>query len=220
LQEQIDHKIQFVREHLLETSAVPLFLVGHSIGAYMAIEILKKFPSQLQHVIGLYPFVTLNVQSTWQSILRRLTETQILCVLVSKFAGLVGRLPNKYSKCALKLFVGRNWNRRAVDVTCQYLLQTNVVHNALYLGRTEFETLPLVPDWPSLTVNQSKISFLFGTNDHWGPLSLLYKISTRLPKLDVAIEREGHMHAFCCTEAGSDWVASHTAATIYFHVDL
>ena len=51
------------------------------------------------------------------------TRTQILCVLVSKFAGLVGRLPNKYSKCALKLFVGRNWDCRAVDVTCQYLLQ-------------------------------------------------------------------------------------------------
>lgn len=51
------------------------------------------------------------------------TRTQILCTLVSKFAGLLGRLPNDYTKCALKLFVGRNWDRRAVDVTCQYLLQ-------------------------------------------------------------------------------------------------
>lgn len=65
-------------------------------------------------------FHGLHITDIWRLCV---TRTQILCVLVSKFAGLVGRLPNKYSKCALKLFVGRNWDRRAVDVTCQYLLQ-------------------------------------------------------------------------------------------------
>lgn len=61
-------------------------------------------------------------------------------------------------------------------------------------------------------------TFCVNLNTHGRPDEL--QISTRLPKLDVAIEREGHLHAFCCTVAGSDWVASHTATTIYSHVDL
>lgn len=39
----------------------------------------------------------------------------------------------------------------------------------------------------------------------------------KVPELEVATEREGHLHAFCCTKAGSDWVARYAADTIFNH---
>ncbi|XP_024026824.1 lipid droplet-associated hydrolase isoform X3 [Morus notabilis] len=40
------------------------------------------------------------------------------------------------------------------------------------------------------------------------------KISRQVPDIALSIEREGHTHAFCCTEAGSTWVAHHVASLI------
>jgi hypothetical protein len=49
------------------------------------------------------------------------------------------------------------------------------------------------------------------------PLNVGYdvQISKKVPELHVATEREGHLHAFCCTKAGSRWVARFAADTIF-----
>jgi len=218
LQDQIDHKVQYVRERLLlESPDLPLVLVGHSIGAYIALEMLKKFPSQVVHVSGLYPFLTLNKQSKFQGVLGKVVGSRALCTLISTFADLVGRLPNHISRVLVKVLLGRVWDPLAIDVTCRYMLQKNVVQNFLYMGRTEFALLSPEPDWNFLKQNQTKTSFLFGIDDHWGPLSLLDEMCKKVPELEVATEREGHLHAFCCTKAGSDWVARYAADTIFNH---
>lgn len=215
LQDQIKHKVEFVRDIiLLESPEVPIFLVGHSIGAYIALEILKEFPSQVHHVIGLYPFLTLNKHSKFQSILGQVAATPALCTTISTFAGLVGRLPKGLGRILVKVLLGRVWDPLAVDVTCQYMLQKNVVHNFLYMGRTEFASLSQEPDLAYLKENQNKTSFLFGIDDHWGPLTLLDEISENIPELYLSVEREGHLHAFCCSKAGSNWVARFAADTI------
>ncbi|KDO70578.1 hypothetical protein CISIN_1g0214792mg, partial [Citrus sinensis] len=70
------------------------------------------------------------------------------------------------------------------------------------------------PDWAFMRENQSKIAFLFGVDDHWGPQELYEEISEQVPDVPLAIERHGHTHNFCCSEAGSAWVASHVAGLI------
>lgn len=98
------------------------------------------------------------------------------------------------------------------------------------------------PDWAFLKMNRSKIAFLFGSDDHWGPLHmfeevsssnseswfehwkiknsfkahpimlLFFQISDQVPEIALSIEREGHTHAFSCTEAGASWVAQYVAS--------
>lgn len=46
---------------------------------------------------------------------------------------------------------------------------------------------------------------------------LLYgwlQVSRMVPGLALSIDREGHMHSFCCTEAGSLWAGHHVATLI------
>jgi len=40
------------------------------------------------------------------------------------------------------------------------------------------------------------------------------QISKQVPGIALPIERENHTHGFCCTEAGSLWVAQHVANCI------
>lgn len=46
------------------------------------------------------------------------------------------------------------------------------------------------------------------------------QIAKQVPDAALSIEREGHTHAFCCTEAGSLWVAEHVASLIKNKVSL
>ncbi|KAK8590291.1 hypothetical protein V6N12_024667 [Hibiscus sabdariffa] len=70
------------------------------------------------------------------------------------------------------------------------------------------------PDWNFMRENQEKISFLYGIDDHWGPLQMFEEVSRQASGIALSIEREGHTHGFCCSEAGSIWVARHAASLI------
>lgn len=88
------------------------------------------------------------------------------------------------------------------------------MRNVLFMAMTEFKKLPEEPDWEFMKRKKSQIALLFGVDDHWGPLSLFEEVSRQVPGIALSIEREGHTHGFCCTEAGSAWVARHVVDLI------
>uniref|UniRef100_A0A0D6QZ95 Lipid droplet-associated hydrolase n=1 Tax=Araucaria cunninghamii TaxID=56994 RepID=A0A0D6QZ95_ARACU len=196
LKEQINHKVEFIKEELLPQD-IPILLAGHSIGAYISLEIFKFLPEKVSYMIGMYPFLTLNRESQWQSLLTKSAKSPIISAGVSSFAGLLGLFPAWFHRGLLKYLLGRSWSSDAVHVACTYLLR-----------------LQENPDWIFIREKQNQIAFLFGIDDHWGPLSLFEEISQNAPVVKLTIEKEAHMHAFCCTKAGSAWVANHTADLI------
>ncbi|XP_048127508.1 lipid droplet-associated hydrolase isoform X2 [Rhodamnia argentea] len=189
LQEQIDHKVEFMRQEMQNTRA-PLLLVGHSIGSYISMEILRKCPEKVTYCIGLYPFLALNPGSMKQSIIKNISAFIVANSL------------------------GKSWSPLAIEATCTHLLQYHTMRNMLFMAMTEFKQLSEVSDWAFLRGNREKIAFLFGVDDHWGPLQMFEEISKKIPEITLAIEREGHSHSFCCTEAGSVWVAEHITSLI------
>eukprot|EP00250_Pteridium_aquilinum_P016997 c23401_g1_i2 orf=78-1028(+) len=178
LEEQVEHKIQFVQNYNTDEK-IPLILVGHSIGAHMALCVFKSLPDKVQHVVGLYPFLATNEASSFQSLLKWSLSQGFLCEALSYFAASMGKLPKVMSRGFLKGVFGRGWSPLSVNVACEYLCQYSLVRNITYMGMTEFK-----------------------------------KVTKQAPHLDVEVEREGHDHAFCCTEAGSLWVAAFCAKTI------
>nr|POE68374.1 isoform 2 of lipid droplet-associated hydrolase [Quercus suber] len=71
LEEQIDHKMDFIKQEL-ENIEVPMILVGHSIGSYMAIDIFRRSLEKVTYCIGLYPFLEINPESMMQPIIRKI----------------------------------------------------------------------------------------------------------------------------------------------------
>ncbi|XP_012074355.1 lipid droplet-associated hydrolase isoform X1 [Jatropha curcas] len=196
MQDQIDHKIDFIRQEL-RNSEVPIILVGHSIGSYISIETLKRLQEKVIYCIALYPFLALNPISTWQPIIGTIAASSFLSAVVSFIVALLGMLP----KWALRLIVlksfGRSWSSTAVEAACSQLPRL--------LER---------PDWTFMRGSKDKITFLFGDDDHWGPLQMFEEISEQVPNIAISVEREGYTHNFSCTEAGSVWVAQHVANLI------
>ncbi|GLT81399.1 hypothetical protein SLA2020_527880 [Shorea laevis] len=213
LQEQIDHKMDFIKQELQNTE-IPLILVGHSIGSYISLQMLRRSPEKVIYYIGLYPFLALNLQSKKQIIIGKIAMSKVLSTSASFLVASLGLLPRWTLRLIVKNFLGKSWSNAAVEAACSHLPQYHVMRNVLFMAMTEFQKLAETPDWAFMRENQDKIAFLFSTDDHWGPLQMLDKIAKQVPGASLSIEREGHTHGFSCTEAGSLWVAHHIASLI------
>ncbi|KAK2364456.1 alpha/beta-Hydrolases superfamily protein [Trifolium repens] len=213
LQEQIDHKIDFIKEELQDIK-IPIILVGHSIGSYISIEMFKKSLEKVKYYIGLYPFLTLNPHSTTQSIIAKIAQSQIISAALSYLVASLGLLPVKALTFFVRKSLGKSWSANAVEAACSHLSQYHTMRNVLYMAMTEFKKLAETPDWAFLRERKDQCAFLFGDDDHWGPLQLHEEISKQVPGIRLFVERENHTHGFCCTEAGSLWVAQHVANLI------
>ncbi|KAJ8754744.1 hypothetical protein K2173_012133 [Erythroxylum novogranatense] len=213
LQEQIDHKVDFVRQQLLKDD-LPIVLVGHSIGAYMSMETLKRYPEKVIYCAGLYPYLMFNPLSKTQILYKKVFRLPVLCFLLSFCIASLGLLP----KCATRLLVsksvGKSWSATAIDATCSHLLRYHTFRNMLFLALGEFTELSGPLDWAFMRENKGKFAFLFGVDDHWGSLEMYEEISKQVPEISLSIERQGLIHNFCCTEAGSLWIARQVASFI------
>ncbi|GMN39520.1 hypothetical protein TIFTF001_008748 [Ficus carica] len=196
LQEQIDHKVVFIEQELTNNK-VPIILVGHSIGAYASIEILKRIPKKVFYCIGLYPFLAVNPESRDQFIIDKISRSSTISVALSALVGLSGLLPNSVKRFVVSKVIGKKYSNNAVETVCSHLAQ-----------------LAETPDWAFMREKQDKIAFLFGEDDHWGPFQMCEEISRQVPGIVVSIEREGHGHCFCGSTDGSTWVARHVTALI------
>ncbi|KAM7271978.1 hypothetical protein ACFE04_031192 [Oxalis oulophora] len=215
-QEQIDHKINFIKQEL-QDHEVPIVLIGHSIGAHMSLEILRKFHEKVIYFIGLYPFLAINREAKYQTFIKKIADSTILSAGVSFVAASVGLLPSCISRRILKKLMNP-CSDTAAEITSTQLFQYHTIRNVLFMARGELIQLEETPDWTFIKENESKIGFLFGIDDHWGPLEMFEEISKQAPGTSLSIEREGHSHSFCCSEGGSAWVAQYVAGLIRNHV--
>ncbi|XP_078169600.1 alpha/beta-Hydrolases superfamily protein isoform X2 [Carex rostrata] len=213
LQEQIDHKVDFIEQEM-RTSEIPIVLIGHSIGAYIGLEIFKRVQQKVKVYVGLYPFLTLNKNSSTQSTIGMVARYSILSRAVSLLVSLIGSLPTHILERIVKRLLGPSWSFTAIDATCTHLLRYHTMRNVLYMAMTEFRELSEEPDWLFMRQKKDQIAFLFGDDDHWGPLTHFEEISRRIPGIDLSVEREGWTHSFSCTMAGSVWVARYVADII------
>uniref|UniRef100_A0A8I6XR79 Uncharacterized protein n=1 Tax=Hordeum vulgare subsp. vulgare TaxID=112509 RepID=A0A8I6XR79_HORVV len=169
--------------------------VGHSIGAYIGLEICKRFQKK-------------------QSAIGYVARSSLLSKGVSLFACFIGSLQASVTRSIVKRFLGSSWSATAIDAGCSHLLQYHTMRSVLFMAKTEFLKLHEEPDWNFIRAKQDQIAFLFGVDDHWGPLTHLEEISRHAPGVALSIEKEGHTHGYCCTKAGSFWVADYAANLI------
>ncbi|XP_059462598.1 uncharacterized protein LOC132191540 [Corylus avellana] len=212
LEEQIDHKMDFIKQEL-ENTEVPILLVGHSIGSYIALDMFRRSSEKVAYCIGLYPFLALNPQSREQSIIGKIIASQSLSAALSLIVASLGFLPIRALRFILTNSLGKSWSTVAVEAACSHLVQYHTMRNVLFMAMTEFKKLTETPDWAFVREKQEKLAFLFGVDDHWGPLQMFEEISEHVPGIALSIERV-HSHAFACTEAGSSCVAKHIASLI------
>ncbi|XP_072077006.1 uncharacterized protein [Arachis hypogaea] len=130
-------KVDFIREEL-QKNEIPIVLVGHSIGSYIAIEIFKRFPGKVKYCVGLYPFLTMNPESKTQLVIGKISESQILSIALCYVIASLGLLPVRALRFIIRNSVAKSWSTDAVDATCSHLSQYHVMRNVFYMAMTEF----------------------------------------------------------------------------------
>ncbi|THG12104.1 hypothetical protein TEA_027196 [Camellia sinensis var. sinensis] len=146
------------------------------------------------------------VPNVFQFVVFIIFRSPILSAAVSSVVGLLGLLPTRASRFLVTKSVGKSWSTTAVDALCTHVLQAlskirtegaavfeflvlhsfdfyHVIRNVLFLAMTEFKKLSETPDWTFMRGKQSRIAFLFGVGDHWGPLQMFdeYAVNLTLP---------------------------------------
>ncbi|KAJ5360364.1 Protein of unknown function DUF2305 [Penicillium concentricum] len=158
-----------------------VILIGHSVGAYIAMEILRRHreesPESGFDIVGgamLFPTVKdIAASPSGQKLTTLLSIIPRLAVVVSFLARLLTfLLPVSLLRSVVRLVMG-DPPVHALDTTCAFLKSPRGVRQALYMAADEMRTI--TSDkwsddvWGAASAREpiAKLFFYFGRNDHW-----------------------------------------------------
>nr|XP_020471359.1 lipid droplet-associated hydrolase [Monopterus albus]XP_020471360.1 lipid droplet-associated hydrolase [Monopterus albus] len=190
---QVEHKLGFLRENLpRETSLV---LVGHSIGCYIILEMMKRDPElKVLKAVMLFPTIERMAQTPQGKVM-----TPVLCHM--RYVAylplfLLSLLPDRLKSSLIKLVLG---GIRYLDLTVVQpavgLLSGDSAANGMYMGSQEMRKV-LERDNVTIRKNLEKLIFYYGASDHWCPVQYYHDIKQDFPNGDIRMCKNGFRHAF------------------------
>ncbi|KAK6760219.1 hypothetical protein RB195_021637 [Necator americanus] len=195
LDAQVQHKLDFVREHLPKAQKV--YIVGHSIGSYMMLRILPyiKDDFNIKKAIGLFPTVEKMADSPNGLRLRRVLATLDANDWLAKAVSFwLDCLPVGVKKWLVSWNLTGETVPNDVILSAAELLHMNVFRNIVHLSHDELIKVSEFDQ--SLLINKDLVYFYYGKEDGWCPEELGYSMETRLPQGHVVLDEDGCEHAF------------------------
>lgn len=208
---QIEHKLAFLRENV--SRGTQLVLIGHSIGSYIILEMMKRDPElKVVKSVLLFPTIERMAQTPQGKVM-----TPVLCHL--RYIAylpifLLSLLPERLKATLVKLVFGglRSLDHSVVPATVS-LISLDCAANAMYMGGQEMRK---VLERDNFTINQNldKLVFYYGANDHWCPVQYYDEMKKDFPEGNIKLCNSGIRHAFVL-DAGKevasmifDWIQS------------
>lgn len=190
---QIEHKLAFLRKHVpRETSLV---LVGHSIGCYIILDMMKRDPElKVLKAVMLFPTIERMAETPQGKVM-----TPVLCHM--RYVAylpvfLLSLLPDPLKAALIKLvFSGIRSLDHAVVQPTVGLLSGDCAANAMYMGGQEMKKV-LERDNVTIKKHLDKLIFYYGATDHWCPVQYYHDIRQDFPHGDFRLCERGLRHAF------------------------
>ena len=183
-------------------------LVGHSIGAHVALQLLSANSAAVTGVVGLYPFLRYGRS---QRFLAWMVACRPLVELVAGVAGLLQRRPKSLLLFLLQPFFALlgGLGAAAQRVTAAWLHPASI-RNVCVLGHSEFQALAREPDWS--LVADARVRLMYGPpDDMWAPSADADEAESR----GAVVTRDASFgHMFCVQVTGSRHVAAVTSRLI------
>ena len=194
LEDQVAHKMAYLEERAAGKET--LYLVGHSIGCYIILQMLKLIaPARVSKVVLLFPA------------LERLAETPNGVRLMPFFnrylrpaaaaVWLITWIPEAVRGALLRHVYFRATPSDHVDhmVRAVTNIDSKSVYNILSMARQEMEQV-IDPPVELISDNVRKVSIYYGVDDRWTLESCYRDMAERFPDLDVQLCTRGYPHAF------------------------
>ncbi|XP_040586708.1 lipid droplet-associated hydrolase [Mesocricetus auratus] len=188
---QIEHKLAFLRAHVPKD--VKLILIGHSIGSYIALRLMKHVPElPVIHTFLLFPTIERMAETPNGRL-----ATPILCwfryVLYA-----ASYLVFKPCPEIIRSFITTKALQR-LNFTCEIpvknALQPFCLANAAYLGSQEMIHVRKRDD-EIIKEHLPKLTFYYGKTDRWCPVKYYEDMKKDFPEGDIRLCEKGIAHAF------------------------
>ena len=196
LENQIVHKVAYIRDQASDKEA--LYLVGHSIGCYMILQMLKQLsPDRVKRGIFLFPTIEKMSQTPNGRRLYPLFTT--LRFPFSSVIGLISWLP-----ISVKQFILRGYFHTTPSDHVEHITQAVInidgkgMHNILCMAHQEVEEVSELP-LEIIHEHIDKLVFYYGVGDKWTLENFYEEMVNRFPDKDINLCTGGHPHAFVLT---------------------
>ncbi|XP_056420258.1 lipid droplet-associated hydrolase isoform X2 [Hyla sarda] len=190
---QIEHKLFFLKQSV--PADIKLVLIGHSIGCYIILEMMKRSPElKVLKSILLFPTIERMAESPQGKLV-----TPWLCNLryvVYMPLYLLSFLPEFMKTFLVKLALH---GLKSVDepllVAALNLFNIECAANGMYLGSQE---MVKVVERDNATIKQhlNKLIIYYGATDRWCPVQYYEDIKKDFPKGNIWLCNKGYRHAF------------------------
>lgn len=218
LQEQVDHKVAFLREYY--SQGTPVILVGHSIGAYVclrAIETLSATELNVVRFIGLCPVVSRFLQSRNGKMIEFLTKYAVLQNFALKTVGAASLLPAVILRAvaSLGLLVMPDADLASRGSSADAVLQVvdkRVMQNVLHMATDEMRLVrgPESLDAVMNALGRSAV-LVYTPVDGWVAPGAAEELKKRFPQCEVSVQSERSLsHMFSLNSRAVAFMADRT----------
>ena len=214
LQDQIAHKVAFIEEELKNRES--LVLVGHSIGCWMILQMLKRIDTaKVSRAFMLFPTIEKMGQTP-----NALSSTSYLWSSLRRpFMFLVWLSSKVVPEFVRKRIVDSHFSTTPVDhldSISQGALNINErsIYNVLMMARQEMAEVVECP-FDVIDEHIDKLVFYYGVGDRWNVEGSYSDMAARYPGKDVHLCERNIDHAF--VEQSSDEMADFVHSKLFGH---
>lgn len=172
-----------------------IHLIGHSIGAWMSLELLKvpDISKRIHHCYMLFPTIehmadtpsgwmyTKLLQPTWPvlyyfALIFSYFPT-IAHVLVLHAIFYFWVIPKKFTGLSLKY------------------IRPSILTKIVFLADEEMERV-IEPDYLHIEQNKKRLTFYYGASDGWTPIEFCKRLKQNIPDINAEVDVHHYSHAF------------------------
>ncbi|XP_050089241.1 lipid droplet-associated hydrolase [Anopheles aquasalis] len=195
---QLQHKIEFIRKYVPED--VKIHLIAHSIGSYMALELLKvpDISARVKHCYFLFPTLERMASTRNGFIVTRLINP-VWCVW-QWFYRVFAMLPLFVRTWIIYIYFLIDRIPKCYLGTGLKYMNPAVIDKIWFLAIDEMKKVKEL-DVNTLSENKHRIKLYYGTTDGWVPVKYYHDLKARLPDIDAELCTKKYDHAFVLRSA-------------------
>lgn len=194
LEGQLQHKVDFIERFI--PADVRVHMIGHSVGAWTIMQLLKmpSIEPRIHHCYMLFPTIERMKDSAAGKVWTEKYGTFRWNVLFRVFH-FIAILPLSIRTAVVGYYI-RKWN--LPESYLEDALKTLRISSLERMMEMGWDQISNVYDLDLETIekNKKRMTFYYGTRDHWVPVQYYRDLKDRIPDVDADLDEMNMAHAF------------------------
>lgn len=207
LEDQVSHKLEYIRKHASNKDA--LFLVGHSIGSWVILQMIQKLePDRVKKIALLFPTIEkMEITPNGQKLAPLFTTLRLP---FTALVWLMSTIPNFFRRFVLNRYFNTTPSEHVEHMAEATMnINSSSIYNILRMAHQEMSEVT-EPPFHVIDEHIDKMVFYYGVRDRWTVESCYEDMAARYPDKDVNLCSKGFPHAFveCASDEMAEFVFS------------